>query len=1393
MNERTARLTVAVALLLAAPLLAPIVAPQSQLPLEWWGSTTLGQGFHMRVPVTVTNPHAYSLTNAPVATELDIRGLLIEAGWVATPSGDRDLLQSFELEPNSVRVVWMTDFEAQSTGPTHGRMKVFDPALEASNIARYEVPSLFFPGALSGETHAFDSRLDPYITVVWRVPGILAPGDRRFFMVYFDTEGNPAHPPSTTSSTFAGADLESLFWSGPGATLYGHVNPPRSQTGTVGVIGLHPQTKVHVFVSSGTGRFAPLAASSGQPNPFTLGKNELRDVTLTSGTPVTFKLVADRPILATVASAGFVPSLDAGMTGREFLFAMRRPINWEQDTVHFISTGTEETLVRVESLKDPTKKYEFEMNVATNQYPYTTGHRTGAVAGPGAQHACYPTDLTSPSPALPAGPGLYRATVIKGPRVFLQMQPVDGLAQVPSATGAPLGKKFYGATGWTDFTSGGGVCLPSSRGGTWMAAAAQTSALRVTTPEDPLQLDPRGSPGSPPPPPRVIAAAPEGAGEPHTAALRDRPLVFDGATTPLALFTGSFPPQVDVAGAFPSAAPVTGDSVVPTLNGPLGGGAGARNFVGVGATMVIAPYNNTVLEVDLDYMGSGRSRQVVPLGADGLARFEDLSTQDRLQGIRISADRPVLVYPLAGPPGALAGVPAFLATQVGQAEFRGYLVDIASTNGLEPLTGSTLAGVPITYTMKITNLAKQAGGAGVADAVDVTLSAPPAKWRATLDRSVINLAAGETQEVRVTIDPDADLPPQSQGAVSVRVASRGNPNMQDSLQTVTLLKRSFDVGLWFDQVDGAKTQTRSVSAGTPIDYSLVVRNQGSATDRIELQTTAADVGWQLLLLQGTQEVTQLELDPHESATVRFRVVPPATLNEGILITTVTAKSLSSAAAIDRATTTSRVAAPSDLFLDVPEVTRFVNPGADALFPVTLSNKGKGGAEVVLNTQAGTAVGWGQPLVFVKSPRDASRVPVTRISLGPGESLPLFVALAAPAGASAGETATLRFGAGLSGSTQSLEAFLQVIVRAVHVLDQTLPSLPLEVPQDGKNVTAEIRLRNRGNLPESLRVTVGDLPAGWSLDVPTVLLLPINGTQVFALRLQPAAGAPIGRYNITLALVSHDGNKTLIALPTVVGVVAREALNPPALVLAQPGRAARIPIPIENRGNAPMLVRVETPPGEPWTLASPLETISVPPGAQQVLNVGLEVPADAALGATEHRLRLLLRADQAGAVESQRIVTISIDVDRADLRVSDAERFPTAAGTLVRAVVSNLGNRSALDVLAELRVGAETVDRVTIDDLPPGDSANLSFLQPPGKTGDVSIVVDGSNQAVERDESNNVVSLDSPPRKSTPAFEVGLAVLGGAAAARGFRRARGRDGVATAGAHPESVPADPQSS
>ncbi len=1278
---------------------------------EWWGPTGATTGHHIRIPVMVENSLPVQVDQMAVKAEIDLAKVLSQAGWIHTRTGSQTILKGFQLDEDSIRVVQVTGFGSGDQILTQSSARQGDD--------RFVIPSVVVNGEVSKTGDIFDPTSTPVISVFWWAATSLgaqgSPTARQYYHVYLDSLTNGDHPASTLTGSDVGA-ADSIHWTGPAAAYYGVLPATRfgQNSPTIKLVGLFDGTTVQVDYRAG---------SNYQPHPLnptvSLNEGETAFVGFSGSDRTEFRLRSIQPgqndkdgapFLAyaellqgsdSTPIGTFVPALSGGYTGQSFVVDLTQmPANLVH-SINFITPGTNGAVIQA-ALDDQTIYTVAIGDQSTQSPPYTVGAWDNGPSG-----TCQPRGGT-----FLAGGQVYDITSTND--ILVQLGGQSRIQQIPALTGGPTGTAF--ATSLLDQWFGGASCQRSEDRRGWLIMSNQETTAEAWRMEpSPGRFEPpQGSQD----PSHAVPEAPEFAGR-FTANgdMINRP-IFIHSDTPTTALSGSLRvPQIQASGAY-------------------GGANGGREFSGVGPFAVLGLYPDTRVEFSKNYHISGMEVDEFYISEDQSKYGENKQGTDTLKGFTLKASKPILVYGLAERATFLSGRPAFLDTTIGPADFRGNLLGINPISGVEPSTASTTPGKPVSFTFLVSNLGRGADGQPVADTANLQPGNVPTGWTATLDREVVPLAAGGDATIIMTVTPPDNAEARSSAVIPVIATSESNSRISVSSATVTYIQRSFDVGIWFDKEGGPTRKDHAGAADSSITYTISVKNEGTVTDTINLEASSPAPGWSVDLLKDGFTVQDFTLDGGESTSFTMVVQPPSNLKDGLMVTTVTAASGSQPAAFDTITAITRVRADAVIEVSYDDATRLVQPGESVDFDIKVTNAGEGSIELDLEASADLPPDWAEPAFVLVNPSNGKRIDVSRLSIGPGESLSFVVNTTAPKNSVAGELATVRALARPPGGASVFEVAFTAVSGAKHNVNIAPISL-IEGRTDGSATPVELEVTNKGNLDERLRLKVIQLPANWTIQPAEPDTRVARGaTETIVANLRGPIGAPAGGFDMRVALMADDGNLTIasarVDVPKATAIIV--ASGEPEH--AQPGQAATAPFTITNAGNR--AGRIEWKGGaELWSIQGN-ETAHLQPGQTVTLQAGWLIPNSASSTSSKHSIEVHLVPDD-GTESVHEVISKDIDVGRPQLRISASELLSAPGGSLVRATLENAGVRTAHSIRLELRSGDEVIDEVTIEALQGGHSASFSLLDPERRA-NLRVVVDPYNSVAESEENDNQISL-----------------------------------------------------
>lgn len=250
--------------------------------------------------------------------------------------------------------------------------------------------------------------------------------------------------------------------------------------------------------------------------------------------------------------------------------------------------------------------------------------------------------------------------------------------------------------------------------------------------------------------------------------------------------------------------------------------------------------------------------------------------------------------------------------------------------------------------------------------------------------------------------------------------------------------------------------------------------------------------------------------------------------------------------------------------------------------------------------------------------------------------------------------------------------------------------------DADDPALVVEVDNRGNLRETVRFELRDLPPGWRADASSAEVAP-RSRATLRLRLDPGQPAPAD-HSLTLSWRGSAQNGTARAS---LSVPERRELELEVEARAVAGGVAPLVVHLRNAGNVPIqgALRFEIPQGA----ASSLEghAVGLRPGGRLALNGTL------ALGAEPNgSIRIVARFEGgSSAREATRVLVERADLGLATWSTADADTLEAGATTRHRATVVNRGSVDADDVALELYEDGTLRAYEEIGSLPAGAEAD----------------------------------------------------------------------------------------
>lgn len=1254
--------------------------------LEWWGPTEAGEGWHLRVPVTVESGMDGSVDNLPTVAEIDLGNVTRQAGWLTIDVAGREVLESFTLDTSSIRVVEYTNFQLPRVRSTDAQpLEVDDdlPTPEAYTLP-VDVEKGFWDSPSSGP---FDPTGNPSVTLRWIMPGTTESDETRHFVVYFDVEENGGTP-AQDEDRLAESGLDGLDWIGRGTSVVG--SGPH-----VWVTALHDRTNVQMHLYQ---QRTPVPVSE----PVELASGETRQLTDPNGDEP-WLVTGDGPIVASShreftfdgrpfsSETGFFPSWDGTLLGTR----------WD------LPTGTDDVVV---------------YNPNQNPANVRMGGQSAFIQSGGAR--------------------VFNGAAANG---WLQAEASDPVlvqgrneedAQHPfvSGTGGPTGDRLFGLIEGRQMASSN-----SNRAEDPQVHPLRTTSLgqrgalfQLETLNEQDRVLPPGGPG-------VDRAGEEVRKAPEWLTYQPG---SDKAVGPLRLNVldpddPGQPPEapsvVALGGPLREITTTTGPAEVSS---PLGG-LDARVFSSPSPVNVFAWHDNTEITVTT---GAGDAERFA------LDRHQRGAVSEA--PLTVEATKPVAVVPDAQTSYGAGNLRA-VNVQTGDAQHRGPLVSLTPAGDQEPVVRSISFGEEATFELIAENRGRTADGSPLPDVADAWIPEPPPGWTATLEPNQTALAPDGSERFTLRVQAPETRGAGDQLTLPVRVASQANTNMTDEVTTITLLREDRGVGMWFEQENGPRELTMRFQPGQTRGVPVVVKNTGSTKDTFRLTVANVETGWDARFTEDDEVVRSIELESGSSKELALRVEPPSPGSVPIPSSlSLAATSTNDTTVSAKTLLDGLVATESNLELTTDEPVVIARPGDDVEIPVHLHNHGETSQDVQLDATGDLPPAWPTPEFLFRG--DSLAPVGNRLnSVSPTseEGVPLTLTLHIPPTAEGGVATSLMAEARATGVSSGEPDLLplNLHVEPFISLEQD-PLTTLNVPPGGAQRQA-ITLTNQGNIDADLTLQPVRLPSGLEVKAPSNLTIPSGANTSFDIEVHAPPSSPPRDEMIEILLLDQHGATDLLEIPIAIPHQARitsEETNAQRIVA---GITTTYQIKVENVGNAASDASVDVTGPSDWTLRADPQVLQLDPQEQGSLELEIHPPKDATSPA---QIDVILEEDGVPREPATLLINpVEADFGIEETALLSEPPLEGEA-MAIRASLANHANVTTLNVSATIMDSGEVISSTTVDRIPPNSVRTVVMTVPsePGARS-VQVVLDPLEEIPEVDRSDNTdpVDLSGAPQEA----------------------------------------------
>ncbi len=450
---------------------------------------------------------------------------------------------------------------------------------------------------------------------------------------------------------------------------------------------------------------------------------------------------------------------------------------------------------------------------------------------------------------------------------------------------------------------------------------------------------------------------------------------------------------------------------------------------------------------------------------------------------------------------------------------------------------------------------------------DIT-PAPYDTWGQVALPAQVTLEAGNStnMDYTITIDPDVTMA-ESPITLYLAVTSQGAGGTVETQQITIYINQTFGVLVTTTQ------NTKTGDPGEEVSFTIRIRNVGNDIDTFILDAFGPELGaW---------SVPDVTLAPDEFIFVYYNLTINPDHDTSDILITLNASSWEAESI-------------GQVVFDTLEITIHVNPryavelgqlggdrkdgssGQVVYFDLRVTNEGTAldNFEIHVDTPSGFSVTLSDPTIEIES--------VVVDPLNSTKTVNISVQLRSDPLISIGEY-YLNITATSLNDENATDTFTFIIdVYGEYDFDLYVP--PGVGTDPGVTITILIQLTNEGNIEDTIRISISDLPPGWSHDpIPDV---PLDGSVTVPIYIHIPLNTPSDFYNFTITARSlgdpskEDSASTGVEVNQVYDVLLPTSISNKNV---DPGSYVTYAIEVNNKGNGDDIIELRlTGEVEPWT-------------------------------------------------------------------------------------------------------------------------------------------------------------------------------------------------------------------
>ncbi|MGA1866378.1 MAG: hypothetical protein ACMUFK_02790 [Thermoplasmatota archaeon] len=651
-------------------------------------------------------------------------------------------------------------------------------------------------------------------------------------------------------------------------------------------------------------------------------------------------------------------------------------------------------------------------------------------------------------------------------------------------------------------------------------------------------------------------------------------------------------------------------------------------------------------------------------------------------------------------------------------------------------------GEVVSFDMKVQNTGSYDAYYGPSPGVDFretfvldSASLPPGWW-ATFNKYEVRLGPEETTSVRMDVKIPQGSMLDTSANIRVIVSSRLDPSVNDTQETVTIIKGLYNIELTCSDPirgDSVPTDDLPIKPGDIALFRVTVTNLGEAEDTVLFMIEEKEGISVKAVLPTPNGHYSLNLGGGESRDFLIFAETSNDIPSGPMDFNLTGYSLGNANISDVLTLTVLVnSVPRGVHLSCSEPFRMIKPSGSVHFRITATNTLNRPAQVELNLT------W-NPLIF------SCNINTTFLAIEPGSTAGINLTITAPDDVLADILCVVTLRSSDIIDPRNYDVIkLYSVVEHVYDIDFDVNDGP-EAVDPGYTAVFPLSVRNLGNGFDHYRIDIRNLSGGFGLSFsePLETLHPeTRDRQNLFLNITTPDRTAAGLYIINITCISEGGKEIVDRLQLLVREVIGIRLTvEPVESFLSPGSKSDLEIAAINLGNSLRKFDLSILNKKGLEIEHP-ESIILGPYGAWTGKMEIKAPIDIELGLRSIYLAALTETSD-GPYGNDTVFNIT--VTGTDLAWEEGslgfKRSSTDNMISLKGTVLNLGNKPARNVLITIyeKGSADLIGEVFVDVIYWKSEISVHWLGG-GDVIEIVAVIDPHDAVPEINERNNEDTL-----------------------------------------------------